>query len=105
VAFTFVDRGPPVGSRLGVTCRYRQNPVNPATGAISAIGATGLGFLALDTAELNGTAYETDFSNNLYRVNTATGALSLVPVIWAATRILFPLLSNQAAPRVWHSDS
>ncbi len=54
-----------------------MDSVNPATGAISVIGATGLGpalaTAAFATGELNGTVYETDGSNNLYTINTATG--------------------------------
>ncbi len=63
---------------IGISFTGNLDSVNRATGAISVIGATGLGTSALDTAELNGTVYETDFSNNLYRVNTTTGTASLV---------------------------
>jgi hypothetical protein len=52
--------------------------VNPATGAVSVIGATGLGNLAGVTAEFNGTVYATDLYNNLYSVNTTTGVASLI---------------------------
>lgn len=63
---------------IGVSFAGNLDSVNAATGAISVIGATGLGTSALDTAELNGTVYETDSSNNLYRVNITTGAASLI---------------------------
>jgi hypothetical protein len=52
--------------------------VNPTTGAVSVIGPSGLGNSALDTAELNGTVYETDLNQNLYTINTATGAATLI---------------------------
>jgi hypothetical protein len=37
-----------------------------------------LGGLAFDTAEVNGTVYETDLNNNLYTVNTTTGVATLI---------------------------
>jgi hypothetical protein len=63
---------------LGVSESGNLDSVNPATGSISVIGATGLGNLAFDTAELDGTVYETDLSNNLYSINTTTGAATLI---------------------------
>jgi hypothetical protein len=63
---------------LGVSFSGNLESVNSASGAISIIGATGLGYSALDTAELGGTVYETDFSNNLYQINTNTGAATLI---------------------------
>ena len=60
-----------------------MDSINPATGAISVIGATGLG-PALATsafkppANFNGTVYETDGSNDLYTVNTTTGLASMI---------------------------
>jgi outer membrane protein assembly factor BamB len=72
----------PNGSLLGVSYGGNLDSVNPATGAVSVIGFTGLG-PALATAPLatgvfNGTVYETDGSNNLYTINTTTGAASLL---------------------------
>jgi hypothetical protein len=63
---------------LGVSFSGNLDAVNPATGAPSVIGATGLGSSALDTAYLNGTIYETDFSGNLYTISATTGASSLI---------------------------
>jgi hypothetical protein len=67
---------------LGVSYGGNLDSVNPATGAISVIGATGLGpalaTAAFATGELNGTVYETDGSNNLYTINTTTGIASLI---------------------------
>ncbi len=68
----------PNGSLLSVSYGGNLDSVSPATGAISVIGATGLGpalaTAAFATGELNGTVYETDGSNNLYTINTTTGA-------------------------------
>jgi hypothetical protein len=67
---------------LGVSYGGNLDSVNPATGVISVVGATGLGpalaTAALATGELNGTVYETDGSNNLYTVNMMTGTASLM---------------------------
>lgn len=60
----------PDGSLLSISVSGNLDSVNPATGAVSVIGATGLGGLAYDTAELNGTVYATDLNSNLYAVNT-----------------------------------
>ncbi len=59
---------------LGVSFSGNLDAVNPTTGAVSVIGATGLGSNALDTAELSGKVYATDLSNNLYTIDTKTGA-------------------------------
>jgi len=63
---------------LGVSFAGNLDSVNTQTGAVSVIGATGLGSSALDTAYLNGKIYETDFSGNLYTINATTGAASLI---------------------------
>jgi hypothetical protein len=70
-------QGGPTGY-LGVTFSGNLDSVNPATGAVSVIGATGLGGGALDTAQLNGTVYETDSSSNLYTINTTTALATLI---------------------------
>ncbi len=70
-------QGGPTGY-LGVWFGGNLDAVNPVTGAVSVIGSTGLGGLALDTAEVNGTVYETDLNQNLYRINTTTGLASLI---------------------------
>jgi hypothetical protein len=62
----------------GVSFSGNLDSVNPATGAVSVIGATGLGGYALCTAVLGGTVYATDFYGNLYTVNQMTGAASLI---------------------------
>lgn len=63
---------------LGVSVSGNLDSLNPATGAVSVIGATGLGSQADTMAILNGTVYETDLSNNIYTVNTTTGAAQLI---------------------------
>jgi len=70
-------QGGPTGY-LGVTFSGNLNSVNPVTGAVAVIGATGLGGGALDTAQLNGTVYETDANNNLYTINTTTALATLI---------------------------
>ena len=52
--------------------------INPATGAVTVIGPTGLGFNAFDLAGVRGQLYVTDFSNNIYSVNADTGAATLL---------------------------
>lgn len=52
--------------------------IDPATGAVTDIGLTGLGFNAFSLAEFGGKLYLTDFSNNLYSVDPATGAATFL---------------------------
>jgi hypothetical protein len=72
----------PNDSLLGVSFGGNLESINPATGAVSVIAATGLGpslaTAAFATGQLNGTVYETDGSNNLYTINTTTGAALLI---------------------------
>lgn len=68
----------PNGKLLSLSLSGNLDSVNPATGAVSVIGATGLGNLAGVTAEFKGTVYATDLYNNLYTLNTTTGAASLI---------------------------
>ncbi len=68
----------PNGNLLTLTLSGNLDSINPAIGAVSVIGATGLGNLAGVTAKFNGTVYATDLYNNLYRVNTTTGMASLI---------------------------
>ena len=63
---------------LGISFSGNLDSVQPKTGAISVIGATGLGNLAGVTTEFNGTVYATDLYNNFYSVNTTTGLASLI---------------------------
>jgi len=68
----------PNGQLLSLSVSGNLDSVNPATGAVSVIGVTGLGNLAGVMAEFNGTVYATDLYNNFYSVNTTTGAASLI---------------------------
>ena len=68
----------PGGALIGVSFSGNLDSINPTTGAVTVIGATGLGGLALDTAQLNGTVYETDLNQNLYTINTTTGLATLI---------------------------
>lgn len=72
----------PNGKLLSVSESGNLDSVNPATGAVSVIGAIPVvaetGNAPYSIAELNGTVYATDLYGNLYTLNTATGASSLV---------------------------
>ena len=77
----------PTGKLLSVSAAGTLDSVNPATGAISGIGAIsviakvspiGVANVADTIAELNGTVYATDLYDNFYTVNTTTGAASLI---------------------------
>jgi len=61
------------GSLLSLTVSGELEKINPVTGETSDIGPTGLGFNAIDLAEVHGKLYATDFSNNIYSVNPGTG--------------------------------
>ena len=63
---------------LGVSVSGNLDSLNPATGGVTVIGATGLGSQADTMAILNGTVYETDLSNDIYTVNTTTGDAQLI---------------------------
>jgi len=58
--------------------------INPATGATTVVGPTGLPFLApgissvFSLADLNGNLYLTDHGANFYSVNPITGAATLI---------------------------
>lgn len=52
------------GSLLSISASGNLDSIDPATGAVSLIGATGLGDVGYDTAELNGKIYATDLYNN-----------------------------------------
>ncbi|MBV9341778.1 MAG: hypothetical protein JO159_12940 [Acidobacteria bacterium] len=52
--------------------------INPVTGEVKDIGATGLGFNAFDLAGVRGKLYATDFSNNLYSIDRDSGVATPV---------------------------
>ena len=79
----------PNGSLLTLTVSGNLDSINPATGLVTQIGATGLGDCTLpsspcgpntaDTlAGFGGKLYATDVSNNLYSVNSSTGKATLI---------------------------
>jgi hypothetical protein len=79
----------PNGTLLTLAFSGNLDSIDPATGVTSVIGRTGLGSCMSDSSpcgatsaaalgELGGIVYATDFSNNLYTVDPATGAATLV---------------------------
>jgi hypothetical protein len=79
----------PNGSLLTLTYSGKLDSINPATGATTVIGPTGLADCTTPTSPcgptsastlgyLNEKIYATDFQNNLYSVNPATGAATLI---------------------------
>jgi hypothetical protein len=79
----------PNGSLLTLTFSGNLDSINPATGVTAVIGPTGLDDCtspaspcgptsANNLAKLGGTLYATDLNNNLYTVNPATGAATLM---------------------------
>jgi hypothetical protein len=80
----------PGGTLLTLGFDGTLNSINRTTGALTAIGATGLGDCSLPPAspcgansansfhKLGSTLYATDFANNLYSVDPTTGAATLI---------------------------
>jgi hypothetical protein len=68
----------PHGDLLSVTFFGDLESINPADGKTSVIGATGLGGLQNELAEVDGKLYMTDLSNNLYTADPTTGAATLI---------------------------
>ncbi len=77
------------GSLLSLGFNGELNSVNPATGAFSVVVASGLGDCSLPTSpcgsnssntlgKVGSKVYATDLANNLYSVNTSTGAATLI---------------------------
>ena len=78
------------GSLLTMSFDGNLDSINPSTGAISVIGPTGFTDCSTPTTptcgpnsqlsfgRAGGTLYATDFANNLYTVNSATGTATLV---------------------------
>jgi hypothetical protein len=81
--------GGPNGKLLSISASGNLDSVNPATGAVSVIGAVsvvnkvspiGVANAPYSIAELNGTVFATDLYGNFYSVNTKTGAATLIGV-------------------------
>jgi hypothetical protein len=79
----------PSGTLLSLGFDGNLNRINPTTGVLSSIGATGLGDCSLPTSpcgsnsaniigKAGSTIYATDLANNLYSVNPTTGAATLI---------------------------
>lgn len=73
--------------------------INPATGDITAIGATGLSYDAFELAEANGKLYLTDFNvgggfQNLYSVDPQTGAATLIGRTGVPADVNAPFTTN-----------
>jgi hypothetical protein len=79
----------PNGSLITLAFTGNLDSINPATGAVSLIGATGLADCSMPSSpcgptsanslgRLGGTIYATDLNNDLYTVNPVTGAATLI---------------------------
>ncbi len=79
----------PGGTLLTLGFNGDLNTIDPATGILSTIGATGLGDCSLPSSpcgpnsanvigNVGSNFYATDFANNLYTINPATGAGTLI---------------------------
>lgn len=68
--------------------------IDPATGATTFIGPTGLGAFAFDLAEARGILYATDLSNNIYTVNPDTGAATLLRATGIPPDLIYPFTTN-----------
>ena len=71
----------PHGELLSITFSGDLESIDPANGNTHVIGASEIGIPGpgpFDFAELHGKLYATDFSNNLYAVNAAIGAATLI---------------------------
>jgi len=79
----------PSGTLLSLGFDGNLNRINPTTGALSTVGATGLGDCSLLTSpcgsnsaniigKVGSNLYATDLANNLYSVNPTTGAATLI---------------------------
>jgi hypothetical protein len=79
----------PGGSLLSLGFNGDLNSINPTTGVLSVVGATGLGDCSFPTSpcglnsanilgKVGSTVYATDLANNLYSVNSSTGAAKLI---------------------------
>ncbi len=68
----------PEGRLYSLTYSGNLETIDPATGAVTVVGATGLGYNAFSLAEVEGKLFATDFNNNLYRVDRESGAAHLI---------------------------
>lgn len=79
----------PGGTLLSLGFNGDLNSINPTTGILSTVGATGLGDCSLPSSpcgsnsaniigKVGSTLYATDLANNLYTINPSNGAATLV---------------------------
>jgi hypothetical protein len=95
----------PNGSLLTLSFSGDLESINPANGAVSIVGATGLGDCSLLTspcgptsantiAALAGKFYATDYQNKLYSVNPLTGATTPIGLTGMPGITFVPLSTN-----------
>jgi hypothetical protein len=68
----------PGGSLLTIDYAGNLNSINPGNGALTIIGATGLGINIAAFGQLGANLYATDLNDNFYSVNASTGAGHLI---------------------------
>ena len=68
--------------------------IDPLTGEETIIGQTGLGFNALDLGEVRGRLFATDFNNNIYSVDAATGVSNPITATGIPPDPTIPLTFN-----------
>lgn len=68
----------PAGSLLTIDYSGNLDSINPGNGALSLIGATGLGVNIAAFGQFGGNLYATDLANNFYSVDPGTGAAQLI---------------------------
>lgn len=95
----------PNGSLLTLAVSGSLNAINPVSGVTTVVGSTGLGDCSLPTSPcgpnsasvlggLGGTIYATDLANNLYNVNSSTGAATLIGKTGIPALPFVPLSTN-----------
>jgi hypothetical protein len=95
----------PNGSLLTLGFTGNLNAIDPATGVTSVIGHTGLGDCSTPMSPcppnsantiggLGGAIYGTDLANNLYSINSSTGAATLVGPTGIPSLPFIPLSNN-----------
>lgn len=68
--------------------------INPATGEETIIGQTGLSFNLFDLGEARGKLFVTDFSNNIYSVDPASGVATIIRATGIPPDPTIPLTFN-----------
>ncbi len=68
----------PSGTLLTIDYAGNLDSINPGNGALTVIGATGLGANIAAFGQLGGKLYSTDLNGNFYGVNASSGAAHLI---------------------------